>query len=369
MCEKLSKKELLRDLCLTFGPSGCEDPVAKKILENIDGCYDSLIPNRTSGVIAKICGNSKGGALGTKKLMLSCHMDEVGFMIKGINDDGTLKIASMCGPDTRIMASRRVTVGNKEKQVRGVFGVKPIHLVKRDDMENAISIDEMYIDIGAADKEEAEKYVSVGDFATFESDFVSFGQDGRMIKAKAIDDRAGCAIMCDLMKELYPIKDSIPFDMYFAFTCREELGISGARSAAHITDPDHALIFESTAVADICEVPSHTTVAKQGDGPAISLMDRSTIYDADFNDLIFKVGREKDIPCQIKKYVSGGNDAGHIHKSRAGVKCAVMSIPSRYIHTASNVIRESDFHSTYRLALETIKSLMEGENSVKIQRT
>ncbi len=362
MCEKLSGKALLRDLCLTFGPSGCEDPVAKKILENIEGSYDCLIPNRTLGVIAKIEGNGRGGALGTKRLMLSSHMDEVGFMIKAISEDGTLKVASMCGPDTRIMASRRVLVGKADKQVRGVFGVKPIHLVKRDDMENALPAEELYIDIGAKDREEAEKSVAVGDYATFESDFVQFGEGGRMIKAKAIDDRAGCAVMCDLMKELYPIRHTLPFDMYFAFTCREELGVSGARGAAFVIDPDHALIFESTAVADVCEVPPHTTVAKQGDGPAISLMDRSTIYDKDLNDLIFKVGREKDIPCQIKKYVSGGNDAGHIHKSRAGVKCAVMSIPSRYIHTASNVIRESDFENTYRLALETVRALAESEN-------
>ena len=111
MCEKLSKKELLRDLCLTFGPSGCEDPVAKKILENIDGCYDSLIPNRTSGVIAKICGNSKGGALGTKKLMLSCHMDEVGFIISGISKEGYLEFKSVGGIDTRVIISKKVRIG------------------------------------------------------------------------------------------------------------------------------------------------------------------------------------------------------------------------------------------------------------------
>lgn len=353
MC-KAAKTELLRDLCLTFGPSGCEDAVAKMILDNIEGCYDELIPNRVCGVIAVIRGNGKGGDLGTKKLMLSCHMDEVGFMIKSVSDDGTVKVASMCGGDTRIMAGRRVTVKHGSSFVRGVFGVKPIHLLKDDEYDNALPKDELYLDIGACDKEEAEKLVAPGDYATFESDFVRFGEDGRMIKAKAIDDRAGCAIMCDLMKELYPVRDTIPFDMYFAFTCREELGISGARTAAHLIDPDHALIFESTAVADICDVPPHTTVAKQGDGPAISLMDRSTIYDKAFCDVIFEAGRENNIPCQIKKYISGGNDAGHIHKSRAGVKCAVMSIPSRYIHTASNVIRECDFLATYDLALATI---------------
>lgn len=350
--------ELLRKLCNTFGPSGCEDPVAKVILENTDGCYDELLENRTLGVIALIKGNGKSD----KKIMFSSHMDEVGFMIKSVCEDGTLKIASMCGGDTRIMAGRRVLISRDgEKCVRGVFAVKPIHLQKADERDSAAPLDELYIDIGAADKEEAEKYVSVGDYATFESDFVRFGEDMRMIKAKAIDDRAGNAIMCDLMRELYPVKDAIPFDMYFAFTCREELGISGARGAAHLIDPTHALIFESTAVADICGTAPHRGVAKQGDGPAISLMDRSTIYDKELTELVLSVGKEENIPCQIKQYISGGNDAGHIHKSRAGVKCAVMSIPSRYIHTASNVICAEDFVSTYRLALATVKALSESE--------
>jgi len=351
MC-KQTGSELLRTLCLAFGPSGNEDPVARLIIENIEGSYDELIPNRTLGVIAVI----RGGA-GHKRIMLSSHMDEVGFMIKAINEDGTLKVASMCGPDTRIMAGRRVTVGRDDRLVRGVFAVKPIHLLKRDDMDSALPMDELYLDIGADSREEAEKLVQVGDYATFESDFVQFGEGGRMIKSKAIDDRAGCAVMCDLMRELYPIRHTLPFDLYFAFTCREELGISGARGAAHLIDPEAALIFESTAVGDICETPAHKCVAKQGDGPAISLMDRSTIYDKALCDLIFEVGKAEGIPCQIKKYVSGGNDAGHIHKSRAGVRCAVMSIPSRYIHTASNVIRESDFTATHDLALATIKAL------------
>lgn len=358
MCKEMGFA-LLEKLCGLFGPSGCEDPVAREIISNIEGCYDSLIPNRTLGVIAKICGNGKS----TKKIMFSSHMDEVGFMIKSISDDGTLKVASMCGSDTRVMAGRRVLISRDgEKCVRGVFAVKPVHLVKADDRDSSLPLDELYIDIGAADKEEAEKHVSVGDYATFESDYVTFGEDNRMIKAKAIDDRAGCAIMCDLMKELYPVKDTIPFDMYFAFTCREELGISGARGAAHLIDPTHALIFESTAVGDIGGTAPHRCVAKQGDGPAISLMDRGTIYDKELTELVLSTGKEENIPCQIKQYVSGGNDAMHIHKSRAGVRCAVMSIPSRYIHTASNVIRAEDYVSTYRLALATIKKLSMGEN-------
>lgn len=355
MFEKYSL-DLLERLCLTFGPSGCEDPVARVILESIEDCCDELIPNRTLGVIAVIRGNGKS----EKRLMISSHMDEVGFMIKSVSEDGTLKVASMCGGDTRIMAGRRVLISRDGKApVRGVFAVKPIHLQKADERDKALPADELYIDIGAADKEEALKHVSVGDYCTFESDFVRFGEGGRMIKGKAIDDRAGCSAMCTMMRELYPVRESIPFDMYFAFTCREELGISGARGAAHLIDPTHALIIESTAVGDICGSAPHKTVARQGEGAVISFMDRATIYDKELCDLIFDVAKSENIPCQVKQYVSGGNDGGHIHKSRAGVKCAVMSLASRYIHTPSNVIRCDDYLNTCRLALATVKRMAE----------
>lgn len=359
MNKELKGMLLLEKLCSAFGPSGCEDPCMNMILEIIDGCYDELLENRTLGLIAVVRGGAKDkeALFGVRRLMLSCHMDEVGFMIKKINEDGTLSPASICGPDTRIMASRRLLIGDGDRLVSGVFGVKPIHLLKADERDSAIPFDDMYIDIGAESREEAEKLVKVGDFATFQSDFVLFGENAEKIKAKAIDDRAGCAIMCDMIRELYPIKDSLPFDIYFAFTRCEEVGISGARGAAHLIDPDHALIFESTAISDSAGTPPHATVAKQGEGPAISLMDRSTIYDKEFTKFLLELGKEKDIPCQIKKYISGGNDAGHIHKSRAGVKCAVMSIPSRYIHTPSNVISKKDFESTYRLGLEGVKTL------------
>jgi len=359
MNKELYSFDLLEKFCNVFGPSGCEEQMEREILSTVEGCYDELLENRTLGVIALIRGNNRTGRCNTKKLMLSCHTDEVGFMIKSISEDGTLKVTPMGSADTRVMACRRVMVGDGERLCRGVFAVKPIHLLKADERDSAIPLDELYIDIGADSKEEAEKLVKVGDFATYESDYIRFGEDMRMIKAKAIDDRAGCAIMCDLMRKLYPIRHTIPFDMYFAFTRREELGISGARGATHLIDPDHALIFESTAVSDICGTAAHTVVAKQGDGPAISLLDRATIYDGEFTRFILDTAEKKDIPCQIKQYVSGGNDAGHIHKSRAGVKCAVLSIPSRYIHTPSNVIRASDFENTYRLGLATVEALCE----------
>ncbi len=357
MKNKLSGIELLRRLCLEFGPSGCEDRVAGLIKENIELSYDELILDRMGGVIALI----RGSGASDERIMLSSHMDEVGFMVREIRDDGLIRFSSMMGGDTRIMAGRRVVLGTAESRVRGVFALKPVHKVGKDDRDKAAAMDDLYIDIGAKDREEAEKYVSIGDYGTFESDFVQFGKNGRMIKSKALDDRFGCALMIELMRKIYAREERLPFDLYFAFTCREELGISGARCAAHKIRPHKALIFEATAVADISGVPETSRVAVRGEGGAISIMDRSAIYDREFVDMLLEMGKEKGIPCQIKKYVSGGNDAGHIHKAAEGTKCAVISAPCGYIHTASDVVALDDYYSMFELALAAIERM--GQNA------
>ncbi len=353
MSKILDGMELLRALCLEFGPSGCEGRVAELIKENIEGSYDELIPDRMGGVVALI----KGNGASEERMIISSHMDEVGLMIREIRDDGLLCFSSMMGPDTRVVAGRRVSVGNEGSQIRGVVALKPIHTVGRGDRDKAADMDELYIDIGAASKEDAEKYVKIGDFATFESDFVQFGEGGRLLKSKALDDRLGCAIMIRLMREIYARSERLPFDLYFAFTGREEVLISGAKTVAHKIRPHRSLVFEATAVADIYGVSEISKVAVRGEGGAVSLLDRTTIYDKEFTNLILETAREKGIPCQIKKYVSGGNDSSHINRSHEGVKCAAISAPCGYIHTACDVIAAEDYESMYKLALATIDKL------------
>ena len=358
--KNLKDIELLRELCLTFGPSGCEDLVAEKITAVTEGCYDERIYDNMNSVILKISARKEypsSKKVAPKRLMLSCHMDEVGFMVSDITDDGYLKAAFLSGKDTSVWKGRNVTVGNEKSQISGYFGSLPIHLIKKENRGKPTPAEDLYIDIGVENREEAEKYVSIGDFGTWDSDFILFGQDNRMIKSKALDDRIGCTVMCDLVREVWEMRDSLPSDIYFAFTCKEELGLSGARCAAYKVNPDYALIFEATAVADIYGVADASRVAKQGGGGALSLMDRGTIYDRDFTEFIMSTAKEKNIPCQYKQFVSGGNDAASIHKSREGVRCAALSAPARYIHTASNVIRRSDFEAIHDTALECIKEL------------
>ena len=203
----------------------------------------------------------------------------------------------------------------------------------------------MYVDIGATSREDAESVLSRGDSGTFDSEFVIFGENDAYAKCKALDDRLGCVVMIETLRRIKKEGIELPFDLVCAFTVREEIGISGATAAAHRFRPDYAIVLETTAIADLPDVPKNSRVSEVGNGGVVSLMDRSTIYNRDFVDGAMKIAEENGIPAQIKRYVSGGNDAGHIHKTADGTRCLAISAPTRYLHSASCVIAIRDFES------------------------
>lgn len=339
------KLRLLRELCLEFGPSGCEDRVRAMIEKKLGEIEYKT--DRLGNIIVRIPNE------GAPKLMISAHMDEVGFIINEITDDGYLKFTNIGGIDPRVLCGKHVTVEGRDGLIPGVIASKAIHHQSREDEKKLTPIKNMYIDIGANDKSDAKKMTDLGYCATFDSEFVIFGENGEFIKSKALDDRMGCAAMLDVLKRL---PKELPFELYFCFTVREEIGLSGARTVAQTIDPDFAIVLESTAVADIPDVPEARRVAKLGDGGAISLRDNSTIYDREFVRFALDLAKEKGIPAQVKKYVSGGNDAGHIHKSVDGVRCLAISVPSRYIHSPASVVSVSDYLSVSELVLAIIEN-------------
>lgn len=338
---------LLEKLSLAFGPSGCEDRVADIVRSQIDGFCDEYYTDKLGNVIAVIRGTGKTDT--PPRLMLSAHMDEVGFMISYIEDDGTLRFYNIGGMDPRILCGRRVNILSRDALIPGIIAAKPIHLQTKEEREECTPADKMYIDIGADSRDSAAQLCSTGDFAVFDSEFVYFGECLHRIKGKALDDRLGCAVMIDTMRKIYKSGNNTPFDLYFAFTVREEVGLSGAVSAAYSIDPDYCIVLESTAVADIADVAKSAQVAKLGEGGALSLMDNGTVYDRQFFNFALDCARKHDIACQIKQYVSGGNDAAHIHKSRSGVKTIAISAPTRYLHSASCVIDINDYTSILAL--------------------
>ena len=343
--ENLCEKELIVCLSELFGPTGCEDRVSAAIKPIADKYCDKTVLDRMGNLIGKM---SFGTSEDRKKLMLSAHLDEVGFMIDEITDSGMLGFDTVGGIDASVLAGKSVWVGNEKKIICGVICSKAIHHKSKSERNEATDIENLYIDIGATTKEEAEEQISIGDFGTFafpDYNRVLFGKDKNNIKCKALDDRMGCAALIEIMRKLSDQRPDIDLDVYFCFTVREETGYSGAEVVANMILPDYAFIFESTAIGDIPLAADSKRVAEVSKGAVISVADRSTIYNKELIDLAFSVAKRENIPLQVKKYLSGGNDAGHIHKSGVGVRALAISVPTRYLHSASCVAHYDDYLS------------------------
>ena len=363
-----SELSLIRELSELFGPTGCEDEVAAYIEGLLPDLADSFCRDRMGNVIA-LCRMGDVAASDRKKVMISAHMDEVGVMVTEICEDGLLRFDTVGGIHVSVLEGRKVTLGDETKRICGVVASKAIHHKKKEDRNKPTPINKLYIDIGAADREEAEKRIGVGDFGTFDSEFYCFGKDGWLMKGKALDDRMGCAAMLAVMEFLRknPIEKNL--DLYFCFTVREEIGLSGAKTAAAKIAPDYAIVLESTAVADLPEVDEAKRVSALGGGMAISLMDRSTIYGRAFVDRALSLAKERGISAQIKRYVSGGNDAGSIHKTGVGVKTLALSVPTRYLHSPSCVASIADYRAGRDLTEALLRYGLPLEENEKGDRT
>ncbi len=332
----MNNLELLSRLSCAFGPSGCESEVTKTIEKEITPYADSVYTDTLGNLVAVYKGKSSD-----KKLLLAAHTDEVGFMVSEIEDTGMLRFLKLGGIDNSVLLGKRVTVG--DGRVRGVISSTPFHLIEKDKRCDVPSDAALYIDIGANSEIEAAQLVSLGDFATFESEFLELG--AHKIKGKALDDRAGAFIMTELLRRLYTEGVRPDFDLVLAFTVREELGYSGAGVVAAREKPNAAIVLETTAIADLCGTPEHKRVAEQGGGAVISALDRSSIYPRDAVEYALDCAKRHGIPAQIKKFISGGNDAAHIGKTLDGIKVLAMSLPTRYLHSPACVVDKHDISS------------------------
>ncbi len=334
----------LKELCALPGPSGREDKVRDYIIEKAKTYADEIKTDAMGNVLVF----KKGLARPTSSVMLAAHMDEVGVIINEITADGYLKFDFVGGIDRRVVIGKKVFVG--EAGIPGVMGIKAYHLVDGPERERIPKVKEMYIDIGAANKEEAEKLVNIGDVGCFDPSVVEFGEG--WLKAKAIDDRIGCAIMLEL------IASELPVDTWFAFTVQEEVGCRGALGAAFALKPEIALVIEGTTAADLPSQKGAAKVCIPGNGPVVPFMDGGAIYDRKLFERLRDLAVANDIPWQTKTYISGGTDAQAIQRSRAGVRVAAISAALRYIHSPSSVGCIKDFDNMLKLAklfLEELK--------------
>jgi len=336
---------LLKRITEAAGVAGDEYEVRSVIKEELANYNLSMKTDVLGNLIYSQNENAPG-----PRVMLAAHMDEIGLMIVQIENSGLLYFKPVGGIDPRVLVAKVVRVG--KKKLPGVIGAKAIHLQKPEERQVPLPLEALYIDIGAKSKEDAEKVVSVGDYAVFDTEYETFG-DG-FAKGKSFDDRIGCAVLTEVMKE----KFNIP--VYGVFTVSEEIGLRGAGVAAYAIDPQLAISLEGTTAHDVSDVEDHLVSTRCGAGPSLTFMDRSVISDRKLIALAAKTAESLGIPYQYKNTATGGNDSGKINQTRGGVPTIEISVPTRYCHSPISVIHLEDYKNTIALVKAFINAIETG---------
>ncbi len=337
---------LLEKLSNARAVSGREKEVRELLREEIKDNVDRLKTDVMGNLIA-VKGPDKPGP----RVMLAAHMDEVGLMISEITTDGLLKFKPVGGFDKRILVSKKVSIG--EKNISGVIGAKAIHLQKKSERDKPLDYDNLYIDIGAKNKENAEKLVSPGDMAAFTTEFKKISSHRAL--GKAFDDRVGCSLLAELTEYSYD------YPIYFVFTVQEEVGLRGAGQAAYWLKPDLALVLEGTSAADVPENKEFRYSTTLGKGPALTVRDRTIVVNKKLLQELIATAEEHDIPYQFRRTTAGGNDAGVINITGEGIPAAVISLPCRYIHSPVSLLDLTDYANMKKLVYNYLLAIKRKE--------
>ena len=341
----MKMKELLKELSEATGVSGAEGGVRDIIMRELKGHCDSIRTDQMGNVIATKKGKKPS-------VMLTAHTDEIGLIVKFIDEKGYLKFAKVGGIDDRTLVSRRILIHGKDK-VTGIIGARPPHLLEADEMKKTTTHKEMFIDIGAKDRKEAEKLVSLGDYATFEVQFMDLGGD--FITGKAFDDRAGVAVLIRLMQTVKS-KNEITA----VFTVQEEVGLKGAKTSAFSVDPDIAIAIDVGFAGDNPGVKEEEAPAKLGHGPAIVLLEssgRGAISNRGLVSWLQETAKKGKLPLQIVVSESGMTDAASLNLNKGGVRALSFSIPSRYIHSPVEVVNIKDVEHSVLLLVKALEDV------------
>ena len=336
---------ILKELSEAIGVSGNESDVRKVVRDAIRDHVDHYEVD----TIGNLLTVKRGTGEENLRVMVSAHMDEIGLMVVGYKNDGFLQVRSVGGIDARLLPGTRLVVG--PDRLPGVIGLKPVHLLESGEASKAPKVDNLLVDIGAKSKEEAEGLAPLGTHVAFDTPYRELGPT---VRGKAFDDRAGCAVLVELLQG-----EPFPFDLHGAFTVQEEVGLRGARVAAYAIDPDCAFSLEGTIADDIPKEKESSPTTELGKGPAITVMDRSFIADRRLLSLLTETADELGIPYQFKRPGVGGTDSGAIHRAREGVPSATIAVPSRYIHSPTSILNLDDFKNTVRLMRESLSRLTE----------
>lgn len=336
---------LLKTICETPGTSGFEQKVRELVLKEVRPLVDEVNVDAMGNVIAIKRGKAR------KKVMIAAHMDEIGFIVTHVDDDGFLRFHPLGGFDPKTLTSQRVIVHGK-KDLIGVMGSKPIHIMSPEERNKIVPIHDYFIDLGM-EKAEVEKYVSVGDPITRERELIEMGD---CVNSKSLDNRVSVFILLEVFRELQ--KAELPYDVYGVFTVQEEVGLRGAISSAHLVDPDFGFGLDVTIAFDVPGASGHEMVTKLGKGAAIKILDGSVISDYRMVNYLKKIATDHNIPWQPEILPAGGTDTAGVQRSgKKGAIAGAISIPLRHIHQTIEMAHKRDILNCIQLLKTSLQHL------------
>lgn len=343
---------LLQEITDLPGPSGYEAPVARYVAGKLADCGEVSRDNLGS-VICRQPG--KGDQ---PRVMIAGHMDEIGFMVKLVTKDGYVKFTPLGGWWSQVLLAHRVRILTSKGPVLGVIGSKPPHLLKDDQRGKVVEIADMFIDVGARDREHAAEELGIrpGDPIVPESAFARLG-DPDMLLAKAWDDRAGVAMMIETMQALKKARKKHPNTVYGVGTVQEEVGLRGAVTAVEAVHPDVALVAETAIAGDMPGIDEVESPVKMGAGPVVYVLDGSMIPNLRLRDLALDTCKELNLPAQTCVLERGGTDGGRIHLHARGVPSVVIGVPTRHIHSHQAVMHLRDYQQSVELMVGLCRKL------------
>ncbi|MGR9049118.1 M42 family metallopeptidase [Halobacillus faecis] len=350
MAKKDETLQMLKDLTDAKGVPGNEREARDVMKQYIAPFADEVFTDNLGSLIAKKVGNKKGPSV-----MVAGHLDEVGFMVTRIDDNGYIYFQTVGGWWSQVMLAQRVTIMTRNGDLTGVIGSKPPHILPPEQRKKAVDIKDMFIDIGASSKEEAMEFgVKPGDSVVPYFEFTQMKNE-KMLLAKAWDNRIGCAIAIEVLKQLKGEKH--PNIVYGVGTVQEEVGLRGARTSANVINPDIAFGVDVGIAGDTPGVSDKDASSKMGEGPQIILYDASMISHKGLRDFVTDTADANEIPYQFDSLAGGGTDSGAIHLSHDGVPALSITIATRYIHSHAAMLHRDDFENAVRLIVEVIKGL------------
>lgn len=343
--------QMFKDLTDANGIAGNERAPREVMKKYIAPYADTVETDNLGSVIAKKVGDENG-----PKIVVAGHLDEVGFMVTQIDDKGFIKFQTVGGWWSQVMLAQRVTITTRKgDKVIGVIGSKPPHILPADVRNKVVDIKDMFIDIGAASKDEVLEWgVRPGDMVTPYFEFNVMKND-KYLLAKAWDNRIGCAIAIDVMKALQNEKH--PNILYSVGNVQEEVGLRGAKTATHKIQPDIGFAVDVGVAGDTPGVTAKESTSKMGAGPQIVVYDASMVSHRGLREFVLDVADEHNIPYQFEAMAGGGTDAGSIHVTANGVPALSIGIATRYIHSHAGILHRDDYDNAVKLMVEVIKKL------------